>query len=330
MVLVTGGTGLIGSHLLYNLISKGERVRAIYRSEKSLLKTKKVFESYTATALFPKIEWVQADITDYFSLNEIFENIEYVYHAAAIVSFNKRDLDNMMNTNVDGTAHLVNLSLEYGIRKFCFVSSVSSLGDYEDGKCTDEEALWQMSEDTSNYSVSKYYAENEVWRASEEGLDVVIVNPATVIGFGDWTESSSTLIKRVKDGLQFYPTGSNGFVGVKDVVIAMIQLMESNISGERFLLVSENWTFKKLFSTIAESLKLSPPKFKVGKLLALIFMKVDQFKSFILHSNVILTKETVNTAFNTKCYSSEKIQQEFDFKFTSLEEVINDVGRYYS
>lgn len=329
MILVTGGTGLVGSHLLYKLALKDEKIRATYRTEKSLLKAKSVFGSYARIELFDKIDWVQVDITDYFALSDVLVGVNYIYHCAAVVSFDRKDAENMMHVNVDGTSQLVNLSLEYGIKKFCFVSSISALGEYENGKCVDENAEWQYTSSTSNYSISKYYAENEVWRASEEGLNVVIVNPATIIGFGELTESSSTLIKSVKDGLSFFPTGANGFVGVEDVVTAMIKLMESEISGKRFLLVAENWTFERLFSNIANSFKLNPPRFKVSKPLATVYLYFEQLKSFLFNSTPTLSREKINSAYSIKCYSADRIKNELSFEFTELGNVIDNAVKHY-
>jgi len=222
------------------------------------------------------IEWVKADLLDYFSLKDAFKNIDYVYHAAALVSFDSKSANQLIKVNVEGTENIVNLSLEFSIKKFCFVSSVASLGEYPNGKCTDEAAPWQNSKSTSSYSISKYYAENEVWRASQEGLPVVIVNPATILGFGDWESSSLKIIKRVYDGLSFYTPGKNGFVGVTDVVKAMLELMESEIENERFILVAENISFKLLFEKIACALKVRPPKIKANYLLAILLKNLDQ------------------------------------------------------
>ena len=182
MILVTGGTGLVGSHLLHFLLKNGEKVKATYRAEASLQKAKNVFHKYNSDQLFNQINWVQADIADYFSLEDIFEDITHVYHCAAVVSFDRRKSDKMYEINVDGTKNMVNLSLSNGVTKFCHVSSVASLGSYADGRCTDEEAIWTHSSETSYYSITKYYAENEVWRGAEEGLNTVIVNPATILG----------------------------------------------------------------------------------------------------------------------------------------------------
>lgn len=329
MILVTGGTGLVGSHLLYRLTKNGESVKAIYRNKKSLEKAKKVFQSYHADHLFNSIQWVEADLLDYFSLKDIFKGITHVYHCAAVVAFDRKSTHNMLDTNIEGTQHLVNLSLEHKVVKFCHVSSVASLGEYENNKCTDEEALWQHTKTTSDYSVSKYYSENEVWRASEEGLNVVVVNPATIIGYGDWSESSTAIIKKVNDGLNYYTPGANGFVGVKDVVEVMLLLMNGEISNERYLLVADNWSFKKLLDQIANGLGKKPPTKEAPRSIANLLRRLDEARYFLFGTKTVLTKQSVNTAYRTHCYSSAKIKTELNFQFTPLEEVIKETTQLY-
>lgn len=329
MILVSGGTGLVGSHLLYHLLKDEQSVRAIYRSEESKKKTAKVFLSYDSTHLFHKIEWVKADLLDYFSLENCFEGIDLVYHAAAIVSFDRRRENQILEVNIEGTKNMVNLSLEKNIRKFCYISSVAALGEYPNQKCIDEEALWQLTDKTSTYSISKYYAENEVWRAAAEGLKTVIINPSTIIGFGNWEESSSIILKKVYQGLNYYPPGSNGFIGVKDVVKSAVMLMNSNIENERYLLSSENLSFKKLFDQLAHHFKKAPPKILVNKSVAKLLLQLDRISAFLFRAPRKLTAETIETVFKQRCFSSDKLKSEFNFEFQSIDEVLKEVVPKY-
>jgi nucleoside-diphosphate-sugar epimerase len=209
------------------------------------------------------------------------------------------------------------------------VSSVSALGSYPNNKATDEEALWQHNKNTSGYSVSKYYAENEVWRASEEGLDVVIVNPATIIGFGDWNDSSSTILKKIYDGLPFYPSGANGFVGVNDVVSSMILLMEGDIKNERYVLVGENLKFIELFTLIANSFNKKPPHLFVAKKWAKLVLSLEVIKAFITGKDQVLTKESVDTAYRLKEYTSQKIISQLNFQFENINHTISETCGLY-
>lgn len=311
------------------LAKKGEKIRATYRSKESIAKTRRVFHAFDVAHLFDSIEWFQCDLLDVDSLDEAFIGIEQVYHSAAVVSFRKDDASSMIHTNVEGTSNMVNLALQHEVKKFCFVSSVAALGKYRDGSCADEDTLWQKEELTSPYSISKFYSENEVWRASEEGLDVVIVNPSTIIGFGDWNQSSNSLFKRIEEGLPFYTAGRTGFVAVEDVVRAMIGLMESEIINERFVLSSEDVYFKDLFRMIAISLKKKIPSIPLRKWQAMTYAYLLSFLSFFSRKSPKITISNVHSAFNDRCFNSKKITEAIDFDFEKIEDAVKRSGELY-
>lgn len=325
MILVSGATGLVGSHLLVELLKKNAQVKAIYRSEKSKEKTRKVFAFHNATHLLENILWQKADITDYYSLKDCFVDVTHVYHAAALVSFNEQRSEEMMEVNVTGTMNMVNLCLEFGIEKMCYVSSVAALGEYSNRKCADEAANWQFSKYTSSYTVSKFYGENEVWRGAAEGLNVVIVNPSTILGYGDWEESSLIIIQKVAKGLKFYPPGTNGFVGVNDVVKASMLLMESAIVNERYVISSENLSFQNLFQTIAKAFNQKAPSIKVSRKLTEVFVIFDRLRTVLFGLPRVLPASNLNSIFNQRCFSAAKFEKEFKVKFQSIDSVVEEL-----
>lgn len=209
MILVTGGTGLVGSHLLFHLTEKGEKVKAIYRNSSSIEEVKRLFRFYTEDAdrLLERIQWIEAELSDYFALEEALRGVKQVYHSAAMVSFNPRESDKMLEVNTQGTAHLMNACLKCQVKKVCYVSSVASLGKSVDGRQIDEMVEWQPDDYRSAYSYSKFRAEMEVWRASKEGVPVVIVNPTVIIGPVNWLRSSGRLFYSIKRGMPFYRGG---------------------------------------------------------------------------------------------------------------------------
>ena len=231
MILVTGGTGLVGTHLLYDLVRSGKKVRALKRNSSDISSVKKVFSYYSSDVdeLMKEIEWVNADLLDVYTLLDVMEGVTDVYHCAAMVSFEPKHIDEMLRVNIEGTANMVNAALEKGIRKFCHISSIATVGRSEHGAVSTEETFWKSSPDNSNYAISKYGAEREVWRAAEEGLNVVIVNPSLIIGAGNWQQSSSNMFSKAYKGIKFYTDGENGFVDVRDVASVAIKLMESKI-----------------------------------------------------------------------------------------------------
>jgi dihydroflavonol-4-reductase len=157
---------------------------------------------------------------DIYSLEPLLEGVETIYHCAAIVSFDSRKRMEMIISNVEGTANLVNAAIQNGVKRICHVSSVSALGKTGSGKPVNEETNWIPSKKNSSYSQSKFFAETEIWRGVEEGLEAVIVNP-TIDNRGRETGSrevrhSSGLINK---GMKFYTRGSTGFVGIHDVLV---------------------------------------------------------------------------------------------------------------
>lgn len=332
MILVTGGTGLVGTHLLYDLTRSGKNVRVIKRSNSNIANVKKVFSYYTSDvdSLLNKIEWVDADLLDVYSLMEVMEGVEEVYHCAAMVSFEKKHLAEMMKINVEGTANMVNSALDKGVKKFCHVSSIASLGRAERGEMTSEETFWKSSPENSNYSITKYAAEREVWRAAEEGLNVVIVNPSLILGGGNWTQSSSNMFTKAYRGIKFYSEGTNGFIDVRDVSAIMIKLMESDISNQRFLLNGENASFKYYFEMIHEAFGKTHPSIKAGKLLTGFAWRAESLRAFITGSPPLITKETSRSANRQSSFSNKKILKAFPgYQFITLAQSINDTCALY-
>ncbi|TCI92309.1 NAD-dependent epimerase/dehydratase family protein [Tenacibaculum sp. M341] len=329
MILVTGGTGLVGSHLLYELTQNNDNIIAIYRTEKKLQSVEKVFSYYTENidSLFGKIKWIKADITDIPSLKPVFSNpITQVYHCAALVSFKPKDYYLMREVNINGTANIVNFSIDANVQKLCFVSSIAAVGDPINNEVITEKKEWVHDNNKSGYSITKHGAEMEVWRGSQEGLDVVIVNPGVILGSGFFNEGSGKLFSQINSGLKFYTEGMTGFVGVKDVVKAMIQLTASEIKNERFILVSENASFKDVFHKISDALNVKKPSIKIGKFATAIFWRVDWLVCKITGKDPILTKNSARSSHIKDVYSSEKIKDSIQFSFEKIADVINDVS----
>ncbi len=332
MILVTGGTGLVGSHLLFDLCKSGKQVRALKRANSTIANVKKVFSYYTTHAdeLLKNIEWVDVDLLDVYSLLDVMDGITEVYHCAAMVSFEPKHETEMMKINVEGTANMVNASLEKGIKKFCHVSSIATLGIAEHEAFSTEETFWKSSPDHSNYALSKYAAEREVWRASEEGLAVIIVNPSLIIGAGNWKQSSSAMFGVGYKGLKYYTGGANGFVDVRDVAALMVTLMDSEIKNQRFLLNAENRPYKDFFDLIHKEFGKSKTTIKVGKLLGNFAWRVEKMRSFLSGSSPLITKETISSAHSIKCFSNEKIKAALpDYKFITVEQSIKDTCSLY-
>ena len=320
MILVTGGTGLVGAHLLYQLVKSDEKIRAIYRSKEKIEAVKKVFSYYTDDkTLISKIEWFKADITEVPAMIPAFVGIKKVYHCAAFISFNPKDYREMRKVNIHGTAIVVNLAIDSKIEKFCFVGSIASVGDAVKGNLITEEDEWNKETDNSGYSITKFGAEMEVWRASQEGVEVVIVNPGVILGSGFWSSGSGKLFSNIYNGFKYYTEGITGFVGVKDVVKTMILLMNSNVKNERFILVSENKSYKEIFFLIADAFGKKRPSKKISKWQTALFWRISSLISKITGKEPLLSKYAAKSAHSVSNYSSEKIEKELNFKFEKIE-----------
>lgn len=327
MVFVTGGTGLIGSHLLFELVQKEEKVRAIYRNPNAIDKVLKLFKYYNndnSQFLFDKIEWVSCDILDVVTLDEVIKDCSDVYHCAALVSFHRNDFNQLMKINREGTANIVNACLGNNIRKLAYVSSTAAIGGANLADLVTEDLKWKQSENTSGYAISKYSAEKEVWRGVEEGLDIVIVNPSVVIGAGNWNESSLTIFKTIENGLKFYTSGSNAFVDARDVTKTLVQLMESEIKNERFLCVGENAKFIDLFHLISKRINKKPPYILVQSWLASLTWRVAALVSLLTGKRSTITKESATSAFNVTKYSNAKIKTALNHEFYTLEQMVDN------
>lgn len=332
MILVTGGTGLVGSHLLFELVSKGKTVRALKRAGSNTELIKRLFVWYDAEkgeALFDGIEWVEGDLMDIVSLQEAVDGMEYIYHCAAIVSFMPDDKERMLRANIDGTANLVNVALDHGIRKFCHCSSVAAIGHAERSNLIEESLVWRTSSKNSWYAISKYGSEREVWRASEEGLPIVIVNPTVVIGPGDPARSSAQLYQSVKNGMKFYTSGITGFVDARDVADIMVKLTDSDIINERFILSSEDLSYKELFSLFAQYAGASPPKYRAGRFLSELAWRMEKVRSFITGQKPLLSKETARNANIKRFFSNKKIKQSIGFNFRPITAAAENTSKFF-
>jgi dihydroflavonol-4-reductase len=321
-ILITGGTGFLGAYIIQELVQKGYSVRAIRRSN--------TIPTFIPADIMSKVEWVEGDVLDVVALEEAMEGIDTVIHAAAVVSFAKKDRANMYQVNVDGTANVVNMALEKNIRRLVHISSVAALGRTATGGTVDEDKKWEESKVNTHYAKSKFKGEMEVWRAIGEGLDAVILNPATILGYGDWHSSSCAIFKNVYEEFKWYTPGINGFVAVEDVAKATVLLMESSITEQRFVVSSDNWSFKKLMDTIADGFGKKRPARPTTPFLVAIAWRIEKLKSLFTGKKPLLTKESARVAHSKTNFDNRKLLQTVPgFSYTPLEQAIQTACKKY-
>jgi nucleoside-diphosphate-sugar epimerase len=320
MILVTGATGFLGSELIRQLLLKGEKVRAIKRVASVVPKLLKNEND---------IEWFTADILDYFALKDAMEGISKVYHCAAFISFDPADKKMLKKVNVEGTINLLNLSMEMNISRFLHVSSVAALGESKKEELITEHDHWEYSSNSSAYSISKYESEMEVFKAAAEGLNTVIVNPSIIIGKNAGNLGSGALFETIQKGLNYYPGGSFGYVDVEDVAKSMILLMDSNISDERFIINAENWTYRDLFSEIAENFGKKPPQIALKPwMMNLAYLGTRFFSVFTGKKNG-LTRETASSAFKKRNFSNDKVKKILNLEFKPIKDTIRETCHHF-
>jgi dihydroflavonol-4-reductase len=316
-VFVTGGTGFVGAYLIRYLLQKGYKIKALKRAQSPM---------GLIADIQNQVEWVEGDILDLPFLEKALKGVDQIYHSAAMISFDPKKVQQMLKINIEGTANIVNIALELKIEKLVHISSIAALGRKEFQPNVDESIQWENSKENSNYAISKFKAEAEVWRGIEEGLNAAIVNPAVILGAGYWDSGSCKLFEKVAKGLSYYPSGSTGFVDVRDVAKAAIAVMESTIVAERYILNGSNTSYQAFFVQTAQALGKSIPTKKAAAWLVSLLCKVEWLRSQIMQSDPLLTKETARTSQSTYYYDNAKIKKEFNYQFIPFEQTIKETA----
>ena len=330
MILVTGGTGLVGSHLIYQLTLENNVIRATHRADSDIERVKLLFKFYSKdfNELFKKIEWIEADLNNLSKLQDAFKDISFVYHCAAYISFDPSRYETLRRVNIRGTANIVNLCINNKIKKLCHVSSVATLG--YNIKEIDENNYWDGNKHKSAYAISKYGAEMEVWRGVQEGVKSVIINPGVIIGPGFSKSAFGTIIKMVTNKKRFHTCGKTGYVDVRDIANIMIRLMNSKIENERYILVNKNLSYKKVIDMVSSNLGMKNKSTFVSKSKLKIALVFDLVSSKFFNKERKLSKALCKTLTRNFNYSSKKIKKNLNFEFTSILETFEKSCQFYS
>jgi len=318
-ILVTGGTGLLGSYVLRMLVNQG------FTNISATCRKNSPFD--LVTEVKDKIRWQEGDLTDGYFIQDIMVGVQQVYHCAAVVSYDGRERDEMMRINVESTTNLVNEALHHSIEKFLHVSSIAALGRRKKMPVIDENTKWERSPMNSNYAISKYLSEMEVWRGAAEGLKVAIVNPSVIVGGGFWNKGTARFFKNIANGFKFYPVGGSGFVDVRDVADFMLRLMDSNLQGERYVLNAENLSYEHFFKLVSSSIDAKMPSIKVNSFIQAVAWRVEWLRSRLFNTTSTITKETAENSARTWEFNNAKSLETFDnFAYRSIAESVEDTG----
>jgi dihydroflavonol-4-reductase len=320
MILITGANGFVGSYLCRYLLQKGEHIRALKREHSDL----KLLDDIKHL-----IEWVDGDVTDIISLENAMTNIDVVYHTAAIISYLPAMKKRMMEINVDGTANVVNTALYKGIKRFLYISSIAALGRQSYMTMVDEQSFIEKSQITSGYSLSKFLAEREVWRGIGEGLNAVIINPSIILGAGNWDCGSCKLFTTIYNGFKYYTSGATGYVDVRDVVKISVALVNSSITGERFILNSENKKYKDILFAMADGLHVKRPSVQAGKFLSALAWRGEALKAVFKKGEPTVTKATAKIANAEYYFDNKKIVSALQYTFIPIDTSIAQTSELF-
>lgn len=323
MHLVTGATGLLGSQLTLDLMRQGKKVRVLVRKQSNRELLLRKFSN--DKDLYNTLEFAEGDILDSFSIADALEGVTHLYHCAALVTFASGKRKELFKTNAEGTENVVNVCLEKSDIRLGYVSSVATLGRGSSQEETDENSLWDSSQHNSAYAESKYAAEREVWRGITEGLNAVIINPSVILGEGNWRNDSSSLIRKVYEGMPLYTKGVSGFVDAKDVSRCLITLMDGNFQSERYIVSSENKSFEWLLKTIAKYLNVKPPEYHATPFLSSIAWRLEKLRTLITGKPSLITRETAYSARQKYLYSHQKIARTLNYTFFPLEQTLQEL-----
>lgn len=331
MNLVIGATGIVGSHVVLKLLQKNEEVIATKQPTSDLKKVKELFSYYTSDSehLFTKIKWVDMDIKDIYSIEEALNGVNTVYHCAGLVSFNNKKALQLKEVNETGTRNVVNACLQMKIGALCYVSSIATLNNLDVSLPITEDVFWKRSGKESNYAISKYNAEREVWRGIEEGLNAVIVNPGVILSPVFWKQSSSQIFERCAKGNKYYTNGIAAYISAFDVSDCMIKLVQKQQFGNRYILINENIPYKKFLTLVQQNLKVKTPSIMVSKHVLRFVSFLESIYCFLTQKEKKLTASIRNSLFNQQVYSNQKVKNTLNFQFQSLEPTIEEICRYY-
>lgn len=329
MILVTGATGLVGGNLLWYLLQENEQIVALRRDNSNINSLRTIFSFYTCDPdeFLSRIEWRTADLLNESMLQSVMKHITEIYHCAATVSLGNAT-ENLLYNNVKGTRNIVEAARKARIRRFCHVSSIAACGSETGAKRIDEHSPWIEDHNRSIYAQSKYLSEQEVWKGIKSGLNAVIVNPGVILGVSGTDKGSSQLVAQIQKGLPFYTDGGSGYVDVQDVVKIMILLMKSEISGERFIVISENCSTKNLLNMIADGFGARRPFIHIGRKTMHLVGLTAGFLGKIFNFQPIIDESVARSITHSEFYSNQKIINAIGFKFNGIEDSVNEICRF--
>ena len=323
MILVTGATGFVGSHLVYHLVTNGCNLKLLIRNTKHLSELERCFIYYddNYNKYISQIQIIEGDLFDTDILGLAMKDVKYVFHCAGLVSFNKSDKQNLIEINKHGTANVVNAALQSNIKKLIYISSIAALGEINDELINETNQKFD-SHSSNVYGISKYLGELEVRRGIEEGLNAIIINPSVIIGPGNISKGTPAIFKLLNNGFPFYSYGITGYIDVRDVVKIMLKLAVNNINNEQFILNNINISNKEFFTTITNQLNKKPPKYKLNKRVTIFIASIINVLLKLMFFKSSINASIAKSLFSVNKYDNTKIKNSLNYNFIDFSDTI--------
>ena len=331
-IAITGATGLVGSHLLAELISRGFRDFTLpVRSASRVRRMTATLDREGVDHSNARFNVLEIELTNPVELKDAFTGIDTVFNCAAAVSLGAMDEQKLIDGNVQIARHVVNACLDAGVGKLVHVSSIAALGEAPEGaEYIDETMVPESLSGMPAYYAGKLLSENEVMRGVACGLRAVVVNPAVILGAGDWHSGSTAMVPYMTMGIPFYTEGVTGMVDVKDVARAMADLAEyEDAVGQRYILCGANISYKEFLTLSARSSGAKPPRIRTGRSMLGTAWRGAWLWSKLTGSQPLFNKDLTQVLLKKTRYSTEKIKNTLNFEFTPIGETIDRIVKQY-
>lgn len=318
-VLITGGTGFVGSNLVHALLREGCHVRILRRETSDVRSLDNA-----------DIEHCIGDIRDANAVLKAVTGCDTVFHTAALVSYWTKERGEMLDINVGGTANVVRASLYADVHKLVHTSSVAAIGYATNGLPASEETSHNWNAETIGYRISKHRAEEEVLRGVGMGLQAVMVNPTVIMGPRDYHVHGGRIVRDIYRKRIFYATpGGTSIVDVDDVVQGHIAAALRGRTGERYILAGENLTFREAFRITAEEVGGIAPIVTLPAPFVRSLAVSIEFLADVLGRKPWVTRELISGVGRHRAYSVEKARRELGYTYRPFRETVRRTFEWF-
>lgn len=318
--LVTGASGFIGSHLTKLLVEEGARVRVLVRRT-----------SNTKFLDDLPLEKYIGDTSDFSSLQKAMEGVEILFHVSGFVGFKPSDAAELRRVNVQGVKNVFGVAQDLKVKRVVLTSSVAAIGGSPDGKPIDETFPWEDATPHSAYGRSKHDGEMEAMKLYREGVPVVVVNPAFVVGSPDYGPSigGQFLLTYLQRKIKAYVVMGFNCVDVKDVARGHLLAATKGRLGERYILSNENKTLIELLRLLETCSGIRAPHFYIPYPIAYSAATVIEGVGRIFGKNFPIDRNRVQSSRYPTYYSHEKATRELDWVPHPLEETLREAVQWF-